>query len=148
MITKPTPDSRVGIGIQIIDGHLSVSSIDPDGLFAEGILNIGDKIVSIGDIPCSCMDSTSAIELIRNEKSTVTIVAWTEAEAGLVVATGSTSFGRFFLSLLWMWRRHIMIIAITFSIIAVIGVIASQTGEQTACEDLGQRPLPVARECP
>jgi hypothetical protein len=38
-----------------------------------------------------------------------------------------------------------MITAITFSIIAIIAVIASQT-EQTGCKGLDQRPLPVTSE--
>jgi hypothetical protein len=43
-------------------------------LFAEGILNIGNKIVSIGDTSCSCMDAIFAIEHIRKEKCTVTVI--------------------------------------------------------------------------
>lgn len=148
MVTKPTPESRVGIGVQRVEGSLCVSSIDPSGLFAGGILNVGDKVFSIGGIPCPCVDSTSAIELVRKEKNTVTIVTWTEEEAGVVVATRTVSLGRSFLDLLWLWRKNIMIISITFAIIGIIAVVVSQTGTKTPCEDLGQRPLPVARECP
>jgi len=148
MVTKPTPDSRVGIGVQCVDGSLCVSSICPSGLFAGGIVNVGNKVVSIGGVPCPCMDSASAIELIRKETNTVTIVTWTEAEAGIVVGTRHVSLGGSFLDLLWLWRWNILIISITFTIIAVIAAIVSQTGHTPACKDLGQRPLPVARECP
>lgn len=147
-VTKPTPESRFGIGVRCVDGSLCISSIDPHGLFAGGILNVGDKVVSIGGVPCSCMDSTSAIELIRKEEKRVTIVAWTEKEAGVVVAARNVSFGGSVRSLLWKWRKNIMIIAITFSIVAIIAIIVGTTSEKTPCEDLGQRPLPVPRECP
>ena len=85
-VTKPKSPSRVGIGVQIYDGSLRVSSIDPSGLFAGSILNVGDKVVSICGMSCACMDSSSTIELIRQEKSTLTIVTWAEEEAGVVVA--------------------------------------------------------------
>ena len=148
MVTKPTPDSKVGIGLQCIDGSLRVSSIDPSGLFAGGILNVGDRVASIGDMPCSCMDSASAIELIRKEATTVNIVAWTEKEAGVVVGTRNVTLAGSIVDLLILWRRNIMIVSITVTIIAVIAIIVSQTGSKTPCKDLGQRPLPVARECP
>ena len=148
MVTKPTPESRVGIGIRVVDGSLCVSSIDPSGLFAGGILNVGDKVVSIGGVPCPHMDSSSAIHLIRKEKRTITIVTWTEEEAGVVVAATSQSFGGSLVSLFWLWRKSIMIVSMTFILIAIIAIIVSQTGQKTACEDRGQRPFPVAVECP
>ena len=83
---KPEPTCRVGVGVHIYNGSLRISSIDPSGLFAGSILKIGDKVVSICDISCACMDANAAIELIRQEERTVTIVTWTEAEAGVVVA--------------------------------------------------------------
>lgn len=149
MVTKPESDSRLGIGVQRVDGSLTISSIERDGLFADSLLNVGDKVVSIGGIPCPCMDSTSAIELIRKETRTVTIIAWTETEAGVVVASRKyQSLVESFLSLLWKWRKELMIIAVTFTLITIIAIPVSQTGHKPACEDLGQRPLPVARECP
>jgi hypothetical protein len=148
MVTKPTPESKVGIGLQCVDGSLCVSTIDASGLFASGILNVGDTVVSIGGVPCPCMDSTSAIELIRKERRVVTIVTWTEKEAGVVVATRTKSDPGSVPSLIWSRRRDIMIVLVTFTIIAIIAVIVSQTGHKTACEDLGQRPLPVERKCP
>lgn len=148
MVTKPTPESKVGIGLQCVDGSLCVSTIDASGLFASGILNVGDTVVSIGGVPCPCMDSTSAIELIRKECRVVTIVTWIEKEAGVVVATRTKSDPGSVPSLIWSRRRDIMIVLVTFTIIAIIAVIVSQTGHKTACEDLGQRPLPVERKCP
>jgi predicted metalloprotease with PDZ domain len=85
-VTKPEPACRVGVGVQIYNGSLRISSVDPSGLFAGSILKIGDKIVSICDISCTCMDANAAIELIRQEEQAVTIVTWTEAETGVVIA--------------------------------------------------------------
>ena len=86
MVTKPSPTSRVGLGFKLVEGYLCVSDIDPTGLFASSILNIGDKCVSIGGISCTCMNPNSAVELIQNEKDSVTLVTRTEQEAGVVLA--------------------------------------------------------------
>lgn len=96
-VMKPEPTTKVGIGIQIYNGALRVSSLDPHGLFSGGILNVGDKVVSICNVSCACMDSTSAIELIRQGESVITIVTWTEEEAGVVVAETKTGllYGRY-----------------------------------------------------
>ena len=99
-VTKPKTTSRVGIGLNIVNGCLCISSIDPSGLFAGGILNVGDKCISIGGVSCAFMDKTSAIQLIRKAKNVVSIVTWKDQEASVVVAAVSSGPS-------WMapWKR-------------------------------------------
>lgn len=144
-VMKPDPSSRVGIGVQIYSGALRVSSIDPSGLFAGGILNVGDKVVSICGISCSCMDAASAIELIRKEPNAVTIVTWAEEEAGVVVAAAKTTP-------LFRYRTFLPCLFSVFLvfIIALI-VMLSGRGDDTSssddkdgprCKNLYGQPLP------
>jgi len=144
-VSKPTPESRVGIGVQIYDGALRVSSIHPGGLFAGSILNVGDKVVSICGVCCACMDSTSAIELIRQEKSTITIVTWTEEEAGVVVAAARPAP---------LYVRYRTFLPCLFSVflITMIAVIVMLTSrrvpvpssddEDRPCRNLYGQPIP------
>ena len=147
-VSKPSPESKVGIGVQIFDGALRVSSIDPSGLFADGILDVGDKVVSIGGISCTCMDSASSVELIRQEEHTVTIVAWTEEEAGVVVAAAKTT------PLYVRYRSFLPCLFSVFliTIIAVIVILTSQRDMSTSgsddekdheCRNLYGKPIPL-----
>jgi predicted metalloprotease with PDZ domain len=143
-ITKPEPACRVGVGVQIYNGSLRISSIDPSGLFAGSILKIGDKVVSICDISCGCMDANAAIELIRQEEQAVTIVTWTEAEAGVVVAaTKAIPF----------ITRYKMFLPCLFSILllTIISLIVALTNrdshsssdeEDRPCRNLYGQPIP------
>jgi C-terminal processing protease CtpA/Prc len=143
MVTKPKTTSRVGIGLRVVNGCLCVSSIDPSGLFAGGILNVGDKCVSIGGISCVFMDSTSAIQLIRKEKNVVSIVTWTDQEAGVVVA--AVSSGRFWIA---PWKRMLIMFIIGVTLFLVFGYFLSEknwtaptSGGPPPCKAMNGRPL-------
>lgn len=144
MVTKPKPDSRVGIGLKVVNGCLCVSSIAPSGLFAGGILNVGDKCVSIGGVSCAFMDSTSAIELVRKEENVVSIQTWTEQEAGVVVA--AVSEGRFWLS---PWKRLLIMFLTGMGVVIISSYFLSEknwvglstVGAGQECETLNGRPI-------
>jgi hypothetical protein len=143
MVTKPNTTSKVGIGLQVFNGCLCVSSIDPSGLFAGGILNVGDKCVSIGGISCAFMDSTSAIQLIRKENKIVSIVTWTDQEAGVVVA--AVSSGRFWIA---PWKKLLIFFVLGVTVFFVGGYFANAknstaptSGRPPPCTALNGRPL-------
>lgn len=130
-VSKPSPESKVGIGVQIYDGALRISSIDSCGLFADGILDVGDKVVSIGGISCTCMDSAASIDLIRQEERSITIVAWTKEEAGVVVAATKKA------PLYVRYRSFLPCLFSVFlvTIIAVIVFLTSQDASPSSSDD-------------
>ena len=153
MVTKPTTTSRVGIGLQVVNGCLCISSIDPSGLFAGGILNVGDKCISIDGISCAFMDATSAIQLIRKAMNVVSIVTWTDQEAGVVVAAVLSGPS-------WMapwtrlppWKRYLITCIFGVTVFFVLGFL-SQRNQTTHtpggpnCQYVSGRPPPPNYNC-
>lgn len=142
-VMKPESTSKVGIGIQIYDGALRVSSIDPEGLFSNSILSVGDKVVSICGISCACMDSSSAIRLIRQEEKMVTIVSWTKEEAGVVVAASKEP------SIFLRYRSFLpCLFSVTLVAIIALIVMLSSRGHSSSeegdgkCRNLYGQPIP------
>jgi precorrin-4 methylase len=144
-VTKPEAACRVGVGVQIYNGSLRISSIDPSGLFAGSILKIGDKVVSICDISCACMDANAAIELIRQEERVLTIVTWTEAEVGVVVAaTKAIPFITRYKMVLLACLFSILLLTIIFLIVALTSRdsnFSSDEGDRP-CRNLHGQPIP------
>lgn len=89
MVVKPKEDSKVGIGFGKIDRFLAVGSINPEGYFANSVLNIGDRIVSINGSPCGRLEPEYAVTVVRSSPSHVTFVALRQYMTGVVVSRHS-----------------------------------------------------------
>ena len=77
VIEKDSKDTRVGFGvINDSEGHVFVSNIAPDGLLAKSQLHVGQKIVSINNIPCP-ETTKDTMDIIRGATGMITIVAMT-----------------------------------------------------------------------
>jgi len=87
MITKANKNQRSGMGLKSTgDRDLRVSSINENGLFAQSLLNVGDRILSINDVDVTEVDARVACDIIKNSPDHVTVVARTRHTAGVVVA--------------------------------------------------------------
>jgi C-terminal processing protease CtpA/Prc len=83
-VKKETPDSRLGIGLKTINGHLIISSIAPDGLFANTELKVAYKLVSINAKNCDNLTKVEAINLLKEAPSTLTLV---QEDVGMLSVT-------------------------------------------------------------
>ena len=91
MVVKPTIESKVGIGFGKMthQEYLAVGSINPDGYFANSVLNIGDRIVSINGSPCQNLEPDNAVTVVRSSPKFVTFVALRQYMTGVVVSRHS-----------------------------------------------------------
>ena len=91
-VTKPAPDSMVGIVIRQRrrDGfrRTVVSRIVKDGLLSNSLLNIGDRLLAINGHDCSTSVSVhEAVDIIKRSQNTVTIVTQTQGDMGAVICS-------------------------------------------------------------
>jgi len=92
MITKPTPEALVGIVLSsTTGGNIVVTRILEGGLMESSLINVGDRVLSINGVDCHHMSVREATERIRCAERTVTIVAKTNQQVGVAVATNSGS---------------------------------------------------------
>jgi C-terminal processing protease CtpA/Prc len=90
MVEKAKPDSIVGIGLTCsIHGSLEVTKVIASGLFAHSLVSIGDRVISINKIGCNRISARSAVVIIRNSPRSVTFLAETHADTGVVLAASS-----------------------------------------------------------
>jgi hypothetical protein len=90
VVVKPSPDSKVGVGFMLMRETLAIGSINPEGLFANSVVNIGDQIISINSNPCSYLDDpVNAVTIVKNTLKNVTIVAQRQYQTGVVVSRHS-----------------------------------------------------------
>ena len=90
MITKINgPSTRIGVGIKqsVFHGGLEISSINPNGLFVNSVLNTRDIILSVNNNPeTKHMTSIEVVTYIAEEcPEYVTILAKTSHSTGVVV---------------------------------------------------------------
>lgn len=91
MITKANRNQRSGMGLKSTGARdLRVSSINENGLFAQSLLNVGDRILSINEVDVTEVDARVACDIIKNAPDRVTVVARTAHTTGVVVAEVST----------------------------------------------------------
>jgi len=94
MVTKPSPNSMVGIVLRQRrrDGfrRTVVSKIFEDGLLMNSLLNVGDRLLSINGHDCSTAVTVhEAVDFIKRAKGVVTIVTQPQHDVGAVIsATG------------------------------------------------------------
>ena len=87
MITKANKNQRSGMGLKSTgDRDLRVSSINENGLFAQSLLNVGDRILSINNADVTEVDARVACDIIKNAPNHVTVVARSRHTHGVVVA--------------------------------------------------------------
>ena len=97
MVSKETPDSAVGIGLRNSQyGYVKISYIAADGLLANSLMNVGDKVLSINELNCRAIvgstmpTSREASDVIKKATKTVTIIAKTRLDTGVVLSTDMT----------------------------------------------------------
>jgi PDZ domain len=91
MITKANKNQRSGMGLKSSGNRdLRVSSINENGLFAQSLLNVGDRILSINEFDVTELDARVACDVIRESPDRVTLVARTAHTTGVVVAEVSS----------------------------------------------------------
>ena len=83
-VKKEAPESKIGIGLKTINGHLIISSIAPDGLFANTDLKLAHKLVSINAKYCDTLTKIEAINLLKEAPSSLTLV---QEDIGLMSIT-------------------------------------------------------------
>ena len=92
MITKPSPNTPVGIAFdQRNQETIHIKRIAPDGLVANSLLNVGDRLVSINDYDFTTAITTpqDASDVIGSSDRVLKIVTRTERTAGVVVFASS-----------------------------------------------------------
>lgn len=71
---KSTHQMLCGIGMKIQNGSLTITSIDPDGLFANSGLKVGMIVKTINNMPVAGKTAAEATQLIKDAVGQVTIV--------------------------------------------------------------------------
>jgi len=71
---KSTHQMLCGIGMKIQNGSLTITSIDPDGLFANSGLKVGMIVKTMNNMPVAGKTAAEATQLIKDAVGQVTIV--------------------------------------------------------------------------
>lgn len=77
---------KVGLYFKNRGGALSISGIDPSGLFADSLLTSGQRCLQVNDSPTPNMRSTAAGRIIADAKDFVTILSSPDETAAMVIA--------------------------------------------------------------
>lgn len=96
MVTKTNPRDEAGLVLKTernMNRGLVVSKLNPNKIFADSLLNIGDQVLYINGTDCRHLTLASAVILIQESLKTVTVVARTLNDTGIVVAEVSTRDG-------------------------------------------------------
>lgn len=90
MVCKPFPREPVGIRLKRAEGRppLKISGVQEDGLFANSVLNVGDDVISINNIPSTHLLPIVAVDLLKRASTTITILAKTRGSCGVVLSQG------------------------------------------------------------
>lgn len=87
MITKANKNQRSGMGLKSTGSRdLRVSSINENGLFAQSLLNVGDRILTINEVDVTEVDARVACDIIKNSPDRVTVLARQSHSTAVVVA--------------------------------------------------------------
>lgn len=91
MITKANKNQRSGMGLKSTGSRdLRVSSVNENGLFAQSLLNVGDRILTINEVDVTEVDARVACDIIKSSPDRVTVVARQSHTTAVVVAEVST----------------------------------------------------------
>jgi hypothetical protein len=94
MVIKSSAQSKIGATFTKTQvGKLRLSFIDPNGMLAESVLNIGDYVMAINSVPCQYLQANDATRLVRQAPNTVTILTKTQRSTGVVVSMTSERHG-------------------------------------------------------
>ena len=74
-VYKDSPDSKVGIKLKEKGGHIYVSSIGPESLFADTDLKVGMRLVSVNKHDCAGLNPFEAIEFFKSADGVVSVFA-------------------------------------------------------------------------
>jgi len=74
MVSKPSPRTDLGMTFDPSGSPLEIMFVDSDGLFESSILNTGDRVIAINNIPCENMLPREAVQITTRNKVHVTIL--------------------------------------------------------------------------
>jgi C-terminal processing protease CtpA/Prc len=83
-VQKESVATKMGVGMKMINGHIVVSSIAKDGLFANTELQLAKKIVAVNGKLCDGLNLLEAVTLLREAMSTLTVI---QEDVGLIAVT-------------------------------------------------------------
>ena len=86
---KPSPRAKAGLTFRTYSNRpntLSIGNVSPTGIFAGSILNEKDDVLSINGVPCRSLSASDACALVEHATDTVTVVARTNSNTGVVLA--------------------------------------------------------------
>lgn len=83
-VDKESVDTKVGIGLKQINGHMVISSLTSDSLFANTGIKPAQRLVSVGSKDVGGLSKGEAISLIKNTVGPLTI---TTDQVGLFCVT-------------------------------------------------------------
>jgi C-terminal processing protease CtpA/Prc len=73
-VKKDSPTAKIGIGLKTINGHLIISSIAEDGLFANTELKCAQKLMSVNATYCDTLSKVEAVNLLKSAEDSLTLV--------------------------------------------------------------------------
>lgn len=71
---KPSKGSSIGLGLTMKDDRVTVGTIKETSIFKDTQLKVGQKIVSVNDVPCTYADKAEVVVLFKNAEGPVTVV--------------------------------------------------------------------------
>lgn len=74
-VTKESASSKVGIGLREMAGHIVISSIADDSLFANSDLMPGLRLVCVDNVLCKGLSKMDAINLFKEAEGSITVLA-------------------------------------------------------------------------
>eukprot|EP00538_Stauroneis_constricta_P013261 CAMPEP_0119546404 /NCGR_PEP_ID=MMETSP1352-20130426/838_1 /TAXON_ID=265584 /ORGANISM="Stauroneis constricta, Strain CCMP1120" /LENGTH=606 /DNA_ID=CAMNT_0007591109 /DNA_START=70 /DNA_END=1890 /DNA_ORIENTATION=- len=86
MAVKKFPTSKIGVLFQRKGRRLRIATIKPESPFASSVLNKGDSVLAINNMPASGLTPTEAAGIVTNARDYVTILTETQTTTGVVIA--------------------------------------------------------------
>jgi len=91
--TAAQEQNLIGVSFRGSSGRqLRICEIRENGLFIDSLLNVGDSVMQINDVPCSKWRPKDAVDLVRVSERMVSLLVKTKSKTGAVI--GKLSSGR------------------------------------------------------
>jgi C-terminal processing protease CtpA/Prc len=74
-VVKANASSKVGVGLREMAGHIVISSIAEDSLFANSALMPGLRLVCVDNVLCKGLTKSDAIKLFKDATGSITVLA-------------------------------------------------------------------------
>jgi C-terminal processing protease CtpA/Prc len=85
--SKASPRAKVGLKFKRSDGRcLKIGDVMENGLFANSVLNTGDDVITVNNIPTRDLRPTVVVDVVKRAMDTVSILAKTHGAFGVVLS--------------------------------------------------------------